>query len=155
EVLQEVSGAGVPVRLKQRQHSTSRGARRVQRRLDFGRMMAVVVDHQDAALLTLYLESAFCSSKLAERSGDLLELDVQIEAYGNCGQRVIHVVKARHSQFHLSHLFAEGPDAELSLEVRVGLDLPGRNIGLRRQPIADSAAGDLRYDRLHVLIVQT
>ena len=59
ELVREVAGAGVEVRLEEHEHAARRAlARRGDGRLDLRRMMGVVVDDRDAVLLADELEAA-------------------------------------------------------------------------------------------------
>src|SRR5215470_8751916 len=126
----EVERPGVAVRLEH-DHAAARealaGGR--QRRPDLRRVMAVVVDQQDAGHLALDLEAS---------------LDP-----GEGGERVGHVVDAGYLKAEL----AERVSPVKHLEARGQLAQPhgsGHEIGGRGEPVGDDALLDARKDRLDV-----
>ena len=73
-------------------------ARRVEHRRNLGRMMAVVVDDQNAARLAAHLEAPLGAAELGEPGRDPVERQAELQADGHRGQRVLQVVPARHVQ---------------------------------------------------------
>ena len=68
EVVEEVARARVAMRLERDDQAAAEAlACRAQRGADLRRVMAVVVDHQDAALLAAHLEAAMDAAELLER----------------------------------------------------------------------------------------
>ena len=78
--------------------AVERGARGREHRGDLGRVMAVVVDDQHAAGLAVPLEAALGALEVAQRAGDLLELEAEPLADRHGRQRVLQVVPAGHRQ---------------------------------------------------------
>ena len=100
ELLEQRGEAGVAVRLHHRDHVARAGlARRLQHRGDLHRMVAVVVDHRDAAGLAGPGEAALDALEAGERAADASSSSiVHLDADGDRGQRVLHVVLAEHRQ---------------------------------------------------------
>src|SRR6266576_1367801 len=74
-----------------------------QRGLDFGGMVAVVVDHANASDLAAQLETTVDTAKVFQRGVDVFDAEVQADADRNCGRGVENVVQSGHMQ----HEFAE------------------------------------------------
>jgi len=63
---------------------------------DFGRMVAVVVNDRHALDASPYLIAAFGALEPGEPSRQSLERNTELQADGDCTERVLQVVKARH-----------------------------------------------------------
>ena len=86
------------VRLKRDDDAAVQRARRGQHRRDLGRMMAVVVDDENAARLAADLEPALGAAELAQAGGDPLERHAELQPDRDGGERVQQVVPPRHVQ---------------------------------------------------------
>src|SRR6266571_6308646 len=142
------------MRLKQRHHSPSRRPRRRQRSLDLSWMMAVIIDDQHAVSLALDLEPSLGPAKLGEHPGDLFEIDSQIEPDCHRRQSVLNVVSPRYCELDPAHLLTERTNRKLRPEARIQMNARRRHVRLSRRSVADRTTRELRYDRLHVLIVE-
>ena len=110
---------------------------------DLGRMVAVVVDDQDAVGLAANFEAPFGAAELAKAGGDLRERQAQLEPDRDGRQRVLQVVASGHLQrqiaerdrgaFGSSASFAPAapPDARVDRE-RTERHVVGRDVGGRR-----------------------
>ena len=128
-------------------------ARRGQGGPDFGRVVAVVVDHGDAALYAFHLEAPIDAAELRQSFADRATLDVQFEGRGDSCRRIQHVVLARHVQLEGTQIVRAVPE----IEGARGCPAPKiRNFEVRlsRAAVSDGAPLDLRQDLLHVLVVQ-
>ena len=71
------------MRLKRHDDAAIQRARRREHRGDLGRMMAVVVDDQNAVRLAAHLEPPLGAAELAEPGGNLLERQAELEPDGD------------------------------------------------------------------------
>src|SRR5690242_1536643 len=88
-------------------------ARRGQGRADLRRMMAVVVDDRDAALLALELESAIDTAKAGKAVANRRRVQVQFESNCDDGRGIQHVVHTRHVHMEATEI----PASELHLKL--------------------------------------
>ena len=65
---------------------------------DFGRVVPVVVDDEDAVRLAAKVESPLRAPKIPEAGRGQLEGHAELRGDGDGGQRVLQVVPARHLQ---------------------------------------------------------
>ena len=75
--------------------SETTGTRRRQRRTDFGRMMAVVVDHGDAALGAAHLKAPVHATEFGQGFANLFYWYVEFQGHGYRGSRIERIVRAR------------------------------------------------------------
>jgi hypothetical protein len=100
EVVQQVAGARVAVRLEREHDAPPRPALadRLERRGDLGRVMTVVVDQRDAAdrqhELGEHLQAAIDALEAGERLLDRRVRDLELGRHGDRRQRIEHVVTA-------------------------------------------------------------
>ena len=71
-------------------------ARRAQRRFNFRRMMAIVINDRDAFFFAFKLKAAIRAGKFPERMRDRVERHIQFQPDSDRRQRVVNVVLARH-----------------------------------------------------------
>ena len=91
------------MRLERDDHAPVVGALgRVERRLDLGRVMAVVVDQRDAARLADDREAARDAAEGGERLLGDVERHLELVGDGDGRQAVEHVVRARHAHRELA-----------------------------------------------------
>src|SRR5687767_4850666 len=83
-----------------------------ERRANFCRMMAVVVDDKNAVNFTFRLEPPPRASEAMKSLYDLVERNLQFESDRDCGERVVNIVHARHAQDHLAHYIRSAPHVE-------------------------------------------
>ena len=104
ELRREVARARIEMRLKQRDDAALRiaAARGVERGPDLGRMMRVVVDDQRAVVVAEDLEAAIDAEELGDAGGDRVGADAELARDRDRGQRVAHVVLARHEELEES-----------------------------------------------------
>src|SRR5205085_5580564 len=119
------------------------------------RVVAVVVNDDYARGLALKLEAPVDACKLRERARDRLERQLQLDADGDCGERVVYVVQARHVQTHLAYRLSHPAHLKDGAELLVVSNLARGDVGLRRESVGDAASDDFRDDGLHVRVVQT
>jgi hypothetical protein len=152
--VREALGARIAVRLEQHGHRPSEAAGHGHDRPDLGRVMAVVVDDQHAAVLAVFLAAPAHAGAALEPLRDARERDLQLQAHGHGGQRVLQVVAAAQLQAKRTQLAAEGPDHGLLavgvLDDGAGI---GAHLGLARQPVCDRLALDQRQQRAHLRVV--
>ena len=117
ELVHQVLRARVAMRLKDREDTPEiaklRGG---QRGANFGGVVAVIVDHRDAAGLAAHLETAIDAGVAGDGLADRIERDVQFQADGDSGRRVQHVVNAGHAQMKLPQIAAARPHREAAFE---------------------------------------
>src|SRR5262245_39813772 len=149
----------VAVRLEEHDQTTPAVFSRGQRRANLGRVVAVIVDYQDAVLFTFDnafdLESSLGAPERLQPFGDDRETDLEIESDRHRRQRIEHVVFAGHVEFDPTQRLALAPHDELRAETftrepHVG----GRNLGVRPHPVSDHPPLDLRNYHLNVRVVQ-
>ena len=146
----------VAVRLHHGHHIARAGLpRRLQHRGDFHRMVAVIVDHGDAAGLAGLGEAPLDAAEGGERAAQRRVVDLHLGGDGDGGQRVLHVVAAQHRQAERPHAGAAGCGARSVTitskvaPIRSGRSSFGAHIGLRREPVGDDAT--VRQPRDHLL----
>ena len=98
-------------------------------RRDLGRVVAVVVDDQDAAGLAEQLEAALGAAELGQRRGDGLEAQPELEADGDGGERVQQVVAARHGQPQRAQLAAAATTHAAARSERFERDRRAAHVG--------------------------
>ena len=124
-----------------------------ERGANLGGMMAVIVDHRDAAGLAAHLKAAIDAGIAGDGLANRFQRDVQLQADRDGGRGVQHVVNAGHAQVKLAQIAAARPNREAALEgaaVDVG-DLQG---GLLAAPVGDDAAIHRGKKLLDVFVVQ-
>src|ERR1035437_5285351 len=141
--LEERDDAAVRVRLA--------GGR--ERRRDFGRVVRVVIDDDDAGALPLLLEAPDDAFEFLERARRDPERNRELARDRERSERVFHVVEARHPERDGPQELAAGRRNEAragSLEHEVA----HRDVGLGREPECDDPARHERAYLLHVRVVQ-
>ncbi len=99
KLLQKISGARVPVRLKDHVDLAARaGARRLQRGANLGGVVAVIIDNGHAARLAALLEAPVDAAKVLEPFGNLLRRNFKLPRNGDGGRGVQHIVPAGNMQ---------------------------------------------------------
>jgi hypothetical protein len=103
EVFHVIAQAGEAVRLDHRDHAATHAfARGGQHGADFHRVMAIVVDHRHFAArhgdFAHLGEAALDPAELGKAGADQIVRHAHFHRHGNRGQRVLHVVAARHRQ---------------------------------------------------------
>src|SRR5690606_25197909 len=95
KALLEVAGAAVQMGLKHGDDPPILPSlvRRLERGHDLGRMMRVVVDHEDVVDLADLVKAPLYARKLGQPGANLLEIDVQLEGHGQGRQRIPNVVQ--------------------------------------------------------------
>ncbi len=91
--------------------------------------------------------------KRGQRLFHRVERHLQLVRHRDGGQRVEHVVHARHAHRELAQRLAAPVSPKLVLRPRK-LDVPGRIVRLRRQAVGDVPAVDARQQVLHVRMVE-
>ena len=86
------------MRLERHNQSTIERAGGIHHRRQLRRVMAVVVDDQNAPCLAAYLESTLRADEVAESRRDGFEGQPQLETDRDGGQRVQQVVSAGHPE---------------------------------------------------------
>ena len=87
ELVEQLRRPRIAVRLKHRDDApVDARPRGRQHGGDLGRVMAIVVHHQDAAGLAARLKAALGPLELAKRPGDVSERDVELESDGDRAQ---------------------------------------------------------------------
>ena len=84
------------MRLKRNDDAAAEGACGGQHRRDLRRMMAVVVDDEDAAGFAADVEAPLRAAELFQSRGHAIERKTELHADGHGGQRVQQVVPPRH-----------------------------------------------------------
>ena len=103
KVIEQLMGAGIAVRLECGHNPAFRPslAGGGQRRFDFGRVMAVVVNHHNPLGLPLHGKAP---SDAAERGKPLLnggKRHIQFQCHGDAGHGVQHIMRSRHREGNL------------------------------------------------------
>ena len=91
-------GPRVPVRLKGDDDSPPQRPRRREHGGDFGRVMSVVVDDENAVRLAAHVEPPFDAAELRQPGRDAFERQSELQADRDRRQRVLQVVTARDVQ---------------------------------------------------------
>ena len=154
KLVHQVPCTCIAVRLKDRHEPpVPAPLRGVQRCPDFGRMMAVVLDHHDVLDRGLELEPASRSGVALQGFQDERRGDVQVHAHGHGGHGVGDHVFARDMEPQLAEapaLVKQGGAARELVEGHVA----GGDVGLSRESVCDQAALEHRDDALKVGVVQ-
>ena len=108
------------MRLEEHQQAIELAAARgFQRGANFGRVMAVVVDHHDVVDHALDIKAAADARKLGETFLDQVGRDVQIERHACSGGGVANVVNARRMrQLKNAEVFAFVGKTEFAAQIR-------------------------------------
>src|SRR5690554_6094301 len=113
KIVKTVSRARIAMRLKRHDDATTkRRLRRRERHLDLGRMVRIIVDHRHAVDLADDGETALNPFEGLERARDDLMGDAKLIRDGDGGERVEHIMIARHA-----HLDAP-PALALNIELK-------------------------------------
>ncbi len=98
ERVHQRGGARVAMRLKGDHDAPPERARRRQHRRDLGRVMAVVVDHEDPVRLAADVEAPLRAAEVLEAGRDAIERQPQLHADRHRCQRVQQVVPSGHRE---------------------------------------------------------
>ena len=77
---------------------------------DFHRVMAVIINHRNAACLTSAREAPLHTLEAGKRGADGNLIDTHLSRDGNGGQRILHIMLAEHGQaegLHVAHAPAQ------------------------------------------------
>src|SRR5210317_61778 len=155
EVIKQCLGPAVSMRLEHRDDApVPPGTGRRQGRLDFDRMMAVVINNHDPLRLALDLKPAPDTAEVLEDLGDRRELHIQLHSDSNRSQGIQNVVPAGHANAELAELISPAVYFE-SCAVTFVDDFGGLEIGLAGQAVSHQAFPDLGDHPLQVLIIET
>ena len=88
----------VAVRLKSDNDPPAERPRGAEYRSNLGRMMAVVVNHENAVRFAAHLEPPLDSTEIGQARRNALERQVELQPNGDGRQRVLQVVSSRHVQ---------------------------------------------------------
>ena len=124
-----------------------------ERGADLGGMMAVVVNHGDAAGLAAHLKPAIDAGIAGDGFANRFQLDVQLQAHRDGGRGVEHVVNAGHAQMKRSQIVPAGPNRKTALE-SAAIHVGDLQAGLLAAPVSDDAAIYQRKKLLDVFVVQ-
>ena len=155
EVVPQRLGAREAVRLEEHDRAplARAAAERLEGHADLGRVVAVVVDHQDALRLAAHLEAPVDAGEGLEAGADRVEGHVEVEAHRHRGERVRDVVGAGHGQGHP----AERPAVEGGGVARAGrreLEVAGGDARLGGEAVGHHPPLDPRQDVLHRGVVE-
>src|SRR5262245_13054521 len=146
--------ARVAVRLEDDDEAPSQPlARGPEGRLDLRRVMAVVVDHEDAAALAADLEASVDACEPGERPRDPRERDVELAAHRDRRQAVEHVVAPRNAQLDAAERLAGAPRRVAPCET-VQLHLRRAELRVAAEPVRDVPPLEAWQDRAHARIVR-
>ena len=134
--------------------SGQRLARGLERRRDLGRVMRVVVDHDDATArgleLAERLQPPVDALELRERAGDRRVADLELRGHRDRGERVQHVVPARQVERDRQRGGAAGPDHVEAATARRDARGSPRARRRRRRTRSRGTAAPIRGIRLAV-----
>ena len=143
EVGQQVAGAREAVRLERHHQPPAVEPRRGDGGRELGRVVAVVVDHQDAADLAAHARTGGRPpGTAASASPAVRERDAEEVGHAQRRQRVARVVDARHADARLAVRRAAHADPEAG-PVRAGVQDLAAPVA-RRQAVGDVALADER-----------
>src|SRR3984885_12469523 len=126
------------MRLKKNQRAIElRGARRLQRRFDLHRMMAVVVNHRDAVDDALHVKATANTGKFRHAFANQVARNVEVERDRGSGGYVAHVMDARRMRkLEDAEVVAFVGKAEFASET-FELDVTDNEVGLGRRAVGD------------------
>ena len=127
-------------------------AGRAQRGADLLGVVAVVVDHQDAAFLAPHLEAAIDAAELLEGVRGETPRDAEVVGHRDGGERVERVMTSRHAQPHRAQPLPDPPDLEDRLE-SLDAQLARLPVGVGRGAVGDEALVHVRQQAAHVHVV--
>src|SRR6266436_1747858 len=154
ELLPQVQRSRVPVRLEHRHDpAVEPGLGGGQGRPDLGGMMAVVVDHRDAARAAEDLKPALDSGEAGQRFLDRGERDFEVEPDTDRRERVEHVVAPRDLEGDLAEQALALIDLEAAGHARE-LQPARDEVGTRLEPVRDDPLLDAREQELDVRLIQ-
>ena len=131
------------MRLKRHDDAAPERPRRRENRGDLGRMMAVVVDDQDAVRLAAHFEAPLGAAKLSQAGGDLIERQPELEADRHGGERVCRLW--RPGTFSVSDRGCTGDAAGIAARSRARSTRAVTVIGATATSLAvTSASGESR-----------
>jgi hypothetical protein len=155
EIVKEITGPAIPVRLKDHGNGTLPAvANGLERRLDFHRMMSVIVDHHDPLGLPFDLEAAMDATEGMERLRDPGKGNLELLRDRHRGEGVGGGVSPGQTESEPSH----GPRAVLHGEFNLHgshLEILGAKVGLSGETIRRKALSHLGKKRPHAGMVQT
>src|SRR5437867_5415677 len=147
-------GARVAVGLEDYNNAAVGGsARGAERREDLGRVVSVVVDHQDSPLLSFDLEPSIGILECGQSLGDLCEGDIELERGGRGGDGIQDAVQSRYLQANRAETLSITPQRITRAEV-FKLNVGGRQVSLAAEAVGHNTPLDSGYDGLHVRIFE-
>src|SRR5260370_16036780 len=116
-------------------------------------MMAVVVDHGDAARFPASLESALDAGKELDRLADGFNRHLQLERHGDGGGRVQHIVNSRNLQVKFPQAAPARANGEVAFK-RSAIGFDDMQSGLVAAAASNGPAIDGGEKLLHVFVLQ-
>ena len=154
ELLEQMFGPCVPVGLKDHDDPPAKAILGgIERGMDLGRVVAVVIDDENPAGLSFYLEPTIDAGELLQPFPDHIKLEVQIETHRDGGQRVAHIVDSWDPESKLAQDFLARHHDKLRSHPLQD-DLPRGDVGLGPQPIGDKTLFHTREEGLDILLVE-
>src|SRR6266850_1555717 len=154
ELLAQVQGPSVPVWLEHRHDPTVEpGLGGGQGRPDLGGMMAVVVDHRDAAGAPEDLKAALDTRESSQRFLNSGERDLELQPHPHRREGVEHVVAARDLQRDLAQEAAALEDLEAARHAGQ-VQAARHEVRARFQAVGDDPLLDSRDEELDVRLIQ-
>src|SRR5437870_3879738 len=117
--------------------------------------MPVIIDDQHTVHFVLKLKTAMRASETAQGFGDPFKRNFQLEADGDCGQRVEDVVHAGNAQLDFTHHLDTAPNDKSGAKLAVVTNTVGGDVRLRAEAVSNSAPLNTWNNCLHVGIVKT
>ncbi len=109
---------------------------RFQRGAYFAGMVGVIVDNGDTALDGEYLEPAGHTLESPQGLGDNLNIESQLQRYGNSSGRIPDIVQARQRDAHPSDGFSPFQNGEFDTIIMIP-DIVGTVLGIFADSVSD------------------
>src|SRR5262249_6655441 len=123
-------------------------------RSNFGRVMAVVIDHRNVVNGTLDVEAAADSAKVGESLADELDGNIEIKGDSSGSGRIADIVDAgRMREAKKAEILPLVGEAEFAGEA-AKLDIADKEVGLARCAIGKDGAFDVGNDGLNVGFIE-
>src|SRR5262245_58965877 len=74
--------------------------------VDFGRVMAVIIDHDNSTGFSLHLEPTLDATKVVQRLSNAAKGNIQFPPRRDCGQGIPNVVRARNVEYDRTQILA-------------------------------------------------
>src|SRR5665647_1649840 len=150
----ELRQAGVAMRLENSDDAAIPAPfGRLERGLDLGRVVGIILDDHDVVDDLAQLEAAPGPGVALESLEDGVRRDVEVEAHGGRGHGVEDVVNPRHLELQRPQILPPGVKDRRAAELVEG-EIAGGQVGLGREAIGDDPPLDLRDDALEIGIVE-